>query len=157
MQLRKSDFGELDPLVCNARPHVAAYRKWIETICVLAGLVGGGAGVGYYAGTQQSQASHLAEVDRLREAYRDNVYELTAKLNATANTLQSAATQVDAAAATADAAAINAEKAVRQSAKPVKPQAPLIVVMPAPAKPSGTPPLTPVPTSPAQTAPLYSR
>jgi hypothetical protein len=143
----KSDFGALEQLAasyCKARPRVPMYRKWLETGLVLVGLVGGGFGLGHKLGVDQGEERHLAEVDRLREAYRDNIYELAKSVNTTASAVQSAATQVDAAAATIDAAAVNAAQAAKQSkqaikavpfAIPVQVLPSPVISQPAPAKP----------------------
>lgn len=120
----KSDFSNLEELAatyCKARPRAPAYRKWLETAFVLFGLVGGGFGLGHYLGVNQGDAEHYAEIDRLREAYRLNIYVLTSSVQQAGTAVKDAAVQVEAAAAVADMAAGKAKEAARSAKQAVKP------------------------------------
>lgn len=113
MPIPESDFAALCGDGNNLRRSV---RKWLETIVVLTGLLGGGAGLGLWAGLQLGQEKHLAEIDRLRQAYSDRLATLSGKVSAAASTAAGAADTAAGAAAQADVAAITAQAAA-QSAK----------------------------------------
>lgn len=89
-----SDFGSLSALA-NRKNRMYTCRKWLETAAILVGLIGGGTGLGYYFGIEQNQAVHVAEIDRMREAYRLNLYQITSQVKNAANSVETAAIQLD--------------------------------------------------------------
>jgi hypothetical protein len=104
--MEQSDFGSLSATLGKSS-RLYTCRKWVETAAILLGLIGGGTGLGYYFGIQQGEAVHLAEIDRLRDAYRDNLYTIV-------QDVKSATTQLDDAANTAS---VTAQKAAKQSTR----------------------------------------
>lgn len=113
--LQATDMGGLMPEKTPPGP-----RRWVSTLVVFIGLIGGGMGLGYWLANQQAredmftmQRNHLAEIARLQGVYRE-----TAAKAATA--VQQSAAAVQDAAQTASQAAQTAERAVNKAQEPRK-------------------------------------
>jgi hypothetical protein len=101
-------------------------RDVIEACLLLVCLVGSGAGIGYWAGTERTRymlvderKDRLEEIERMQSTYRESIAALTGRLNNAAITVGNAAEAVQSAADTAKTAATTVAKtAARVSARP---------------------------------------
>lgn len=90
----QSDFSSLSA-TSSKKSRMYTCRKWLETVAILVGLIGGGTGLGYYFGIQQGDAAHISEIDRLRDVYRENLAVITRDVKSAANSVETAAIQMD--------------------------------------------------------------
>lgn len=104
MLSRESDLGALEP---HAIRNTA--RRWFAMFVVMGGLAGGGAGLGYFFGVQQTRQDSLAEIERLQQAYGVRI-----------ESAASAATNAAEAATTAAEAVGEAAKEAKTAAEAVK-------------------------------------
>lgn len=106
-------------------PH--QWRRLFETLGVVGSLFLGGFGSGYFWATRNAEVQmvrqredHLAEIDRLREAFGNGLTSLAGRVNQAAGTAASAAQTAGEAASTAQTAAQTANQAAKTAAKEFK-------------------------------------
>ncbi|MDQ0609525.1 hypothetical protein QFZ83_003696 [Variovorax sp. W1I1] len=112
------------------QPRMRVPRQWrrlFETVGVVGSLFLGGFGSGYFWATRNAEVQmtrqredHLAEIDRLREAFGDRLTSLAGRVNQAAGTAASAAQTAGEAASTAQTAAQTANQAAKTAAKEFK-------------------------------------
>jgi hypothetical protein len=107
-------------------PH--QWRRLFETVGVVGSLFLGGFGSGYFWSTRNAEVQmtrqrddHLAEIDRLREAFGDRLTSLAGRVNQAAGTAASAAQTAGEAASTAQSAAQTANQAAKTAKEFKKP------------------------------------
>lgn len=110
-----SDLAGLEPHKSLGR----SARKWFESAVVMLGLLGGGAGMGYWAGVQQTRQDSLAEITRLQQAYGSRIDTAATAATSAAAAATNAAEAVGEAAQSATTAA-NAAKSAAEAAKSSK-------------------------------------
>lgn len=120
-----SDRAPLDEQPRMRVPH--QWRRLFETVGVVGSLFLGGFGSGYFWATRNAEVQitrqrddHLAEIDRLREAFGDRLTSLAGRVNQAAGTAASAAQTAGEAASTAQSAAQTANQAAKTAAKEFK-------------------------------------
>ena len=103
------------------------WRRLFETVGVVGSLFLGGFGSGYFWATRNAEVQmtrqrddHLAEIDRLREAFGNGLNFLAGRVNQAAGTAASAAQTAGEAASTAQTAAQTANQAAKTAAKEFK-------------------------------------
>lgn len=127
----RSDFHpDSDRAPLDEQPRVRVPHQWrrlFETLGVVGSLFLGGFGSGYFWATRNTEAQvlrqredHLAEIDRLREAFGDRLTSLAGRVNQAAGTAASAAQAAGEAASTAQTAAQTANQAAKTAAKEMK-------------------------------------
>ncbi len=107
------------------RPDLHKARAVIAGSAMLLGMVGGGAGIGYWAGVErmrgmlaEDRQDHLDEIARLQEANRIALGALSGRVAHAADLTAAAADTAATAAETAQAAAATAGKAARAAGVP---------------------------------------
>lgn len=127
----RSDFHtDSDRAPLDEQPRVRVPHQWrrlFETLGVVGSLFLGGFGSGYFWATRNAEAQvlrqredHLAEIDRLREAFGDRLTSLAGRVSQAAGTAASAAQAAGEAASTAQTAAQTANQAAKTAAKEFK-------------------------------------
>lgn len=103
------------------------WRRLFETVAVAGSLFLGGFGSGYFWTAREAEAQmarqrgdHLAEIERLRDAYGDRLTTLAGRVSQAASTAESAAHTAGEAASTAQTAAQTANQAAKTAAKDLK-------------------------------------
>lgn len=106
-------------------PDMRKVRDIVEACLLLICLVGSGAGIGYWAGTERTRyvliderRDRLQEIERMQRTYRDSIGMLTGRVESAANAAGDAAQTAATAADTAqDAATSVAKTAAKVSSK----------------------------------------
>ena len=106
----------------NPESRLFRYRKVVEGSILLMGMIGGGGGIGYYAGVQQMtqvliqrRVDHNQEIQRLLRTQEIAIGALTNRVGNAAQTAQAASETAANAADTAQAAAQTAAKAAHKA------------------------------------------
>lgn len=112
------------------QPRMRVPRQWrrlFETLGVVGSLFLGGFGSGYFWATRNAEVQmtrqrddHLAEIDRLRDAFSDRLTSLAGRVDQAAGTAAGAAQTAGEAASTAQTAAQTANQAAKTAAKELK-------------------------------------
>ncbi|MDT0140835.1 hypothetical protein [Acidovorax sp. PRC11] len=107
------------------KPDLHRARAVIAGSAMLLGMVGGGAGIGYWAGVErmrgmlaEDRQDHLDEIARLQEANRTALDALSGRVARAADRSLAAADTATTAAETAQAAAATAGKAAKAAGVP---------------------------------------
>ncbi|CAA2108200.1 hypothetical protein [Variovorax paradoxus] len=121
---------DTDSAPLDEQPRMRVPRQWrrlFETVGVVGSLFLGGFGSGYFWATRSAEAQftrqrddHLAEIDRLRDAFGDRLSSLAGRVNEAAGTAAGAAQAAGEAASTAQTAAQTANQAAKTAAKEFK-------------------------------------
>ena len=112
------------------QPRLRVPREWrrlVETLAVVGSLFLGGFGSGYFWAARNAEAQalhqrqdHLAEIERLRDAFSTSLKSLALRVDQAAGTAANAALTAGEAASTAQTAAQTANQAAKTAAKELK-------------------------------------